>query len=75
MKTERWKKQLNYVLKWLIDERLNICKKSQVGFKILIINEVDKDKEPKEMTGKLKISKIYKHVYNSDKKVWTRRLN
>jgi len=75
LKTERWRKQLNYVLKWLVDERLNICKKSQVGFKILIINEVDKDKEPIEITGKPKKSKIYKHVFNSDKKIWTRRLN
>jgi len=67
VKTERWKKQLNYVLKWLIDERLNICKKSQVGFKILIINEVDK--EPIEKTPKSNKSKIYKHFFNSNKKV------
>jgi hypothetical protein len=75
VRTERWRRQLNYVLKWLIDERLNICKKSQVGFKILIISEVEKDKGPIEITGKPKKSKIYKHVFNSEKKIWTRKLN
>jgi len=81
VKTERWRRQFNYVLKWLIDERLVICKKSQVGFKIIVINELDKGKEITEKVVKVKIdekpmkSKIYKHVFNSDKKIWTRKFN
>jgi len=60
---------LNYILKWLTDERLKICKKSQDGFKILIISEEE------EKPSVLKNSKIYKHVFDSAKKIWTRKSN